>query len=603
MPNTKLETIQILTPYWNSQYSVVNPQNTMITFSQTTIVTTDMNIKVIRNYLITWRGHYTGSVYVLPDTTLGSISTLKNLLNDYALVPVNNKNSLSQSFVFKQSITIDVCRTVQVCNVSICLPNFIQKGKQFAFNTGLYHLVEEKNIKTLKYYTTGNTVNSNLKLYLCSKVTVENNDTISPFLVIQGQGLGEGTSLSHFLDPNSFYDIKEANGTRLFSSSSTLSSDINVVIIDQCPSFTKERCLQANEQCTWDSSKNGCGRNNNAPRGNTIEIVLIIICILLIVVIIVTIVIIVLQKKRKETPMNDIEMVEAGSFETKLSKDSLIIPIRGKNMVLQLQDQVGKGSFATVWKASSADGTVLAVKIVDDGKVQVTPESQNEAELLEQLDTQFVVAVYGSTFTDKLMAIAMEYFPLGSLQKVLQDNALSQKARIPILKDIACSMEYLHSLGIVHRDLKPGNVLVCSLDPQTRPMCKFVIFLCSFFFQHSFHCVCVVILFLILHHNRISDFGEAKTVETTDGFMTMTNGVGTPFYMAPEMATSSRHYTAAVDVYSFGIMAAQTIAGRLNYDSDIDFDTQYGLFIIHHVNVFVHAFFIIFSPSIHKQFL
>ena len=60
--------------------------------------------------------------------------------------------------------------------------------------------------------------------------------------------------------------------------------------------------------------------------------------------------------------------------------------------------------------------------------------------------------------------------------------------------------------------------------------------------------------------------------------MTMTNGVGTPYYMAPEMATSSKHYTAAVDVYSFGIMAAQTMAGRLKYDSDVDFDTQYGLF-------------------------
>ena len=102
-------------------------------------------------------------------------------------------------------------------------------------------------------------------------------------------------------------------------------------------------------------------------------------------------------------------MVEAGSFETKLGKDSLVIPIRGKKMVLQLQDQVGKGSFATVWKASSADGSVFAVKIIDDGRVQVTLDSQNEAELLEQLDTQFVVAVYGSAMTGSSMAIAMEY--------------------------------------------------------------------------------------------------------------------------------------------------------------------------------------------------
>ena len=474
MPNTQLDKVQQLKNYWNIQYAVVDLQDTMKTYSGSTVVTGDMSVKVIKKFHITWQGHVSGNAYVLPRSTLGSVSTLGNLLNEYALIPVNQNKNISQSFEFTQDLTIDVCRTVQVCNVSICLLHHIRRGVKFAFNTGLYHLVEEKNIKTLKYYTTGNTVNSNLKLYLCSKVTVENNDTISPFLVKQGQGLGEGTSLSHFLDPNSFYDIREASGTKLFSSSSTLTSDINVVIVDQCPSFTKERCLQASEHCTWDSSKDGCGRNNNAPRGNTIEIALAVFCVLLIVVVIVAIVIIVLQIKKKPTQMNDIEMVEAGSFETKLGKDSLVIPICGKKMVLQLQDQVGKGSFATVWKASSADGSVFAVKIIDDGRVQVTLDSQNEAELLEQLDTQFVVAVYGSAMTGSSMAIAMEYYPLGSLQKVLQDDALSHHARIPILKDIACSMEYLHSLGIVHRDLKPGNVLVCSLDPQTRPMCKFV---------------------------------------------------------------------------------------------------------------------------------
>ena len=49
-------------------------------------------------------------------------------------------------------------------------------------------------------------------------------------------------------------------------------------------------------------------------------------------------------------------------------------------------------------------------------------------------------------------------------------------------------------------------------------------------------------------------------MSTREARMTMTSGVGTPFYMAPEMATSS-HYTNAVDVYSFGIMAAQVMLG------------------------------------------
>ena len=59
--------------------------------------------------------------------------------------------------------------------------------------------------------------------------------------------------------------------------------------------------------------------------------------------------------------------------------------------------------------------------------------------------------------------------------------------------------------------------------------------------------------------------------------MTMTSGVGTPFYMAPEMATGTNHYTGAVDVYSFAIMAAQVMVGRLVYDGQNDFDTSYGL--------------------------
>ena len=61
--------------------------------------------------------------------------------------------------------------------------------------------------------------------------------------------------------------------------------------------------------------------------------------------------------------------------------------------------------------------------------------------------------------------------------------------------------------------------------------------------------------------------------------MTMTSGVGTPFFMAPEMATGTKHYTGAVDVYSFAIMAAQVLSGRLVYDSSDSFETSYGLCI------------------------
>ena len=77
--------------------------------------------------------------------------------------------------------------------------------------------------------------------------------------------------------------------------------------------------------------------------------------------------------------------------------------------------------------------------------------------------------------------------------------------------------------------------------------------------------------------HRISDFREARTVESMEASMTMTSGVGTPFFMAPEMATGTKHYTGAVDVFSFGIMAAQVMVGRLVYDSSDAFETEFGL--------------------------
>ena len=79
--------------------------------------------------------------------------------------------------------------------------------------------------------------------------------------------------------------------------------------------------------------------------------------------------------------------------------------------------------------------------------------------------------------------------------------------------------------------------------------------------------------------HRITDFGEAREVETMEESMTMTSGVGTPFYMAPEMATGSKHYTGAVDVYSFAIMAAQVMVGKLVFEVN-DFATPYCLFFL-----------------------
>ena len=76
--------------------------------------------------------------------------------------------------------------------------------------------------------------------------------------------------------------------------------------------------------------------------------------------------------------------------------------------------------------------------------------------------------------------------------------------------------------------------------------------------------------------NRISDFGQARKIKLMETSMTMTCGVGSPFYVAPEIIMNDTHYTKAVDVFSFAIMAAQVMVGRLVFNAE-EFTTEYGL--------------------------
>ena len=80
--------------------------------------------------------------------------------------------------------------------------------------------------------------------------------------------------------------------------------------------------------------------------------------------------------------------------------------------------------------------------------------------------------------------------------------------------------------------------------------------------------------------------------------MTMTSGVGSPFYMAPELIMNAKQYTNAVDVYSFGIMAAQVMVGKLVYDVD-EFSAECGLFSSFSPDS--HCFIHFFVADDHKQ--
>lgn len=100
--------------------------------------------------------------------------------------------------------------------------------------------------------------------------------------------------------------------------------------------------------------------------------------------------------------------------------------------------------------------------------------------------------------------------------------------RLKAARDIACAVQYLHSLRIMYRDLKPDNV--------------------------GFDSNGTVMLF---------DFGLAKTLplhaETEDSLFNLTGNTGSLRYMSPEVALNLP-YDLRADTYSFGILFWQICA-------------------------------------------
>uniref|UniRef100_A0A0E0AS33 non-specific serine/threonine protein kinase n=1 Tax=Oryza glumipatula TaxID=40148 RepID=A0A0E0AS33_9ORYZ len=208
------------------------------------------------------------------------------------------------------------------------------------------------------------------------------------------------------------------------------------------------------------------------------------------------------------------------------------------------QNMVGEGGYGQVYKGKLPDGRVIAVKQLSQSSHQGKSEFVTEVATISAVQHRNLVKLHGCCIDSNTPLLVYEYLENGSLDRALfasKSFNLDWPTRFEIVLGVARGLTYLHeesSVRIVHRDIKASNVL---LDTDLTP--------------------------------KISDFGLAKLYDEKKTHIS-TKIAGTLGYLAPEYAMRG-HLTEKADVFAFGVVALETVAGRPNTDNSREEDKIY----------------------------
>ncbi|CAG9532412.1 unnamed protein product [Cercopithifilaria johnstoni] len=202
--------------------------------------------------------------------------------------------------------------------------------------------------------------------------------------------------------------------------------------------------------------------------------------------------------------------------------------------LIRITEVIGSGEFGEVCKGvlqpsyrmTSSDISqvqTVAIKTLKPGSSdKAKGDFLMEASIMGQFAHENVIRLIGVVTKNEPIMIVIEYMENGSLDQFLRknDNGIIALVQIiDMLRGISAGMKYLTEKGFIHRDLAARNVLV-----DLNLLCK------------------------------IADFGLSRGVDGSVEQEYTTNGGKIPVrWTAPE-AITHRKFTAASDVWSFGVV-------------------------------------------------
>ncbi|MCC6647357.1 MAG: SUMF1/EgtB/PvdO family nonheme iron enzyme [Polyangiaceae bacterium] len=157
-----------------------------------------------------------------------------------------------------------------------------------------------------------------------------------------------------------------------------------------------------------------------------------------------------------------------------------------------------------------------------------------EARIGARVESDHVVDIVaaGVDEEEQLPYIAMELLDgvdLGA--RVVDGGPLSLAEAHVLFTHLGDALAAAHGAGIVHRDLKPENIFLARPKRRGEPFTV-----------------------------KVLDFGIARVM--ADARLTLTGGIGSPIWMAPEQTGNTQPITPRTDVWALGLLAFYVLTGK-----------------------------------------
>ena len=202
----------------------------------------------------------------------------------------------------------------------------------------------------------------------------------------------------------------------------------------------------------------------------------------------------------------------------------------------KLERELGGGGMSRVFVATeTAFGRRVVIKVLPPELTEgmSVERFKREIALAARLQHPHIVPVHAAGETGGLPYFTMPFVDGDSLRaRLLTGGPLGVTEAIGVMRDVAKALAYAHDNGVVHRDIKPDNVLLTGGSAV------------------------------------VTDFGVAKALSASKasapgGTLTQVGtSLGTPAYMAPEQAAADSDSDHRADIYAFGVMAYEMLAGH-----------------------------------------